>query len=89
MGLNIKNLEVERLANEISMATGESKTEAIRVALLQRKERLALPSVGERWSRIKESLEREVWSKLPPGVIGKGIPQAEQDDVLGFGPDGC
>jgi len=88
MGLNIKNLEVERLAAEIAAATGESKTEAIRIALMQRKERLALPSVTDRWARIKQNLERDVWSKLPAGVRGKGIPQSEQDAILGYGPDG-
>jgi antitoxin VapB len=89
MGLNIKNLDVERLAAEIATATGESKTEAIRQALLQRKERLALPSVEDRWLRIKQNLEREVWSKLPAEIRGKGIPQGEQDEILGYGPDGC
>ena len=88
MGLNIKNPEVERLVAEVAAATGESKTEAIRQAMLDRKERLALPSVEERWRRIREGLERDVWSKLPPEQRGNPIPQEEQDEVLGYGPGG-
>jgi antitoxin VapB len=42
MGLNIKNREVEELAKQIAEATGETKTEAIRQALLERKDRLGL-----------------------------------------------
>lgn len=44
MGLNIKNAEVEELARLVAEATGETKTEAIRRALLERKERLGLRS---------------------------------------------
>jgi antitoxin VapB len=40
--LNIKNPEVERLAAELSDMTGESKTQAIRTALLERRRRLEL-----------------------------------------------
>ena len=41
MPLNIKNLEVERLAEEIARLTGESKTEAVRKALEERRTRLS------------------------------------------------
>ena len=41
MALNIKNASVENLALELSQLTGESKTEAIRRALEERKQRLA------------------------------------------------
>jgi antitoxin VapB len=33
-------------------------------------------------------LETEVWPKLPPGVRGVPISQEEQDEILGYGPDG-
>jgi antitoxin VapB len=88
MGLNIKNVEVERLAAEIATETGETKTEAIRIALLQRKERLALPSIEARWAQIQQSMEAEVWSKIPPEMRGKRISRSEQDEILGFGPAG-
>jgi antitoxin VapB len=88
MGLNIKNLEVERLAAEIASETGETKTEAIRIALLERRERMALPSIEARWAQIQDRMDREVWSNLPAEIRGKGIPQSEQDEILGYGPEG-
>ena len=40
MGLNIKNVELERLAFEVAGLAHETKTEAIRRALLERRARL-------------------------------------------------
>ncbi len=40
MGLNIKNAEVEQLASEVADLAHETKTEAIRRALLERRVRL-------------------------------------------------
>ena len=40
MALNIKNAEVERLAAEVADLTGETKTEAVRRALAERRARL-------------------------------------------------
>jgi len=42
MGLNIKNKDVEMLAKQVADATGETKTEAIRKALVERRDRLGL-----------------------------------------------
>ena len=42
MALNIKDKETEELAAEIASLTGESKTGAVRQALRERQERLAL-----------------------------------------------
>ena len=55
MALNIKNAEVERLVEEISRLTGESKTEAVRRALEERKGRLAFrvaQALGDPRSRL-------------------------------------
>jgi antitoxin VapB len=40
MALNIKNVEVERLAGEVANMAHETKTEAIRRALAERRARL-------------------------------------------------
>lgn len=40
MGMNIKNLETERLAKELAALTGESLTASITVALRERLQRL-------------------------------------------------
>jgi antitoxin VapB len=89
MALNIKNPEVVRLTTEVARLAGETKTEAIRQALIERKVRLQ--SRGGRLNR-KESLlqflEREVWPHVPPGELGRTLTREEEDDILGFGPDG-
>jgi antitoxin VapB len=65
MALNIKNASVENLALELSQLTGESKTEAIRRALEERKQRLAFQVVREnRGDELRTFLEREVWSVI-------------------------
>ena len=91
MALNIKNPAVERLAAEVAEMARETKTEAIRRALEERKVRLAVqPKVTpeERVRRIKEYLEREVWPFLPPDVLGKKITKEEEEEILGIGPHG-
>jgi antitoxin VapB len=88
MALNIKNAEVERLAAEVAEMTKETKTQAIRHALEERKFRLRRDGTPEeRARRIQRTLEA-MWATLPPGVRGKGIPQEEQDEILGYGPNG-
>ncbi len=42
MAVNIKNQDVENLLNEVVNLTGETKTEAIRKALEERRKRLSL-----------------------------------------------
>ena len=90
MALNIKNGKVEQLAAEVAGMTGETKTEAIRRALEDRKNRLALNAspTRDRGSKIIEYLEREVWPKIPADVLGKKITKREREEILGIGPDG-
>jgi len=33
-------------------------------------------------------MEREVWLNMPPGELGRTLTREEEDDILGFGPDG-
>jgi antitoxin VapB len=88
VALNLKNAAVERLAADVARLTGESKTEAIRRALEDRKRRLTGRSVPERRRRVLALLERQVWSDLPPEEKGRRLTRAEEDDLLGYGPDG-
>jgi antitoxin VapB len=89
MALNIKNPQVVQLTSEVARLAGETKTEAIRQALIERKVRLQ--ARGGRLNR-KESLlqylERNVWPHIPPGELGRTLTREEEDDILGFGPDG-
>jgi antitoxin VapB len=87
MALNIKDPETEQLAREVAAITGESKTGAIRTALRERKERLALQHPrGDREGRLRSLLEQEIWPSLPPGMRGHAPSPTEQDEILGYEP---
>jgi len=89
MPLNIKNREVERLADEVAKITGESKTEAVRKALEERRERLAFQvPPRDRRAEVMRFLEREVWPKVPKELLGRGLTKEEQEEILGYGPEG-
>lgn len=86
MGLNIKNAEVERLAAEVARMANETKTEAIRRALEDRKKRLEAAGGDRR--NLREWLEREVWPTVPPDQLGRTLTREEEDEILGIGPEG-
>lgn len=90
MALNIKNAEVERLATEVARMARETKTEAIRRALEERKKRLRLnvAQPGDRTAQARAFLEREVWPQIPAEVRGKKLTKREVEEILGIGPDG-
>ena len=89
MALNIKDAETEQLAAEVAAMTGESKTRAVRVALQERKRRLALRGDrGDRGDALRRFLEQEVWPQIPPDLLGKGISREEREAILGYGPEG-
>ena len=88
MPLNIKNAEVERLAAEVARMTGESKTEAIRRALAERRRRLTRGSSDARRARVIRFLEKKVWATIPKGERGRRLSRAEEDAILGYGRDG-
>jgi antitoxin VapB len=87
--MNIKNSEVERLANEIAKVTGETKTEVIRKALLERQGRLASQVIPEdRRAKLLRFLERDVWPKVPRRVLGRSLSKKDREDILGYSPRG-
>ncbi|MEZ0326283.1 MAG: type II toxin-antitoxin system VapB family antitoxin [Fimbriimonas sp.] len=89
MALNIKNHEVELLAREVSKMTGVSKTEAIRVALKEKREHLvSQASRAEGLRRFQNYLQAEVWPHLAPGTFGKMPTKEEREALLGYGPEG-
>ena len=88
MALNIKNQQVERLAAEVARLAGETKTAAIRNALEERKARLHLTAGTHARGRLLHYLERSVWPKVPPEVLGRTISKAEEEAILGYGPEG-
>lgn len=89
MPLNIKNQEVERLVAEVAALTGESKTEAVRKALKERRARLAFREASNnRPARLRRFLEHEVWPKMPEDEIGRRLSREEEEAILGFGREG-
>lgn len=89
MALNIKNASVERLAAEIARMTGETKTEAIRCALEERKARLVIErGEADRTERLRAFLEHEVWPHVPRTERGRRLTRKQEDKILGYGPEG-
>jgi antitoxin VapB len=91
MALNIKSPEVEELVAAVAAMTGESKTEAVRRALLERRDRLALQTAHrERGSSFLRYLEEEVWPRVPAaGQLGRRLSREEEDEILGYGRAGA
>ncbi len=86
MALNLKNEEVEKLAAEVATLTGETKTEAIRKALEERRERLSYRIAGaDRGRMLAALLEVEVWPLIPRGQLGKAPTRRERAEILGAG----
>ena len=89
MALNIKNPEVEKLATEVAKLAGETKTDAIRHALEDRKQKLQQEeTIEQKRKRIMDYFENEVWPTIPAELRGKKITKAEREEILGYGPDG-
>ena len=89
MAMNIINPEVEQLAAEIAAMAKESKTEAIRRALIERKQRLELRAGGKgRRLRLKEFLKHEVWPYIPKEMLGVALSEEKHDRILGYGNEG-
>ena len=88
MALNLKNPAVERLAGEVAALTGESKTEAIRKALEERRRRLVATPVSDRRAAVLSFLKKRVWSGVPRKEKGRVLSRAEEDAILGYGPEG-
>ena len=88
MALNLKNGDVERLAAEVARLTGETKTEAIRKALEERRRRLKAVAPAERRARVIRLLRERIWPTIPRKELGRRLTQAEEDAILGYGKDG-
>ena len=76
------------LLSELSRLTGETKTEAIRRALEERKRRLSGARPKARREAVVTFLKKRVWPTLPKSELGRVLTRAEEDAILGYGPDG-
>lgn len=89
MALNIKNTEVERLAEEVAGLAGETKTEAVRRALEERKGKLVRRTpkrTGE--DAFRRFLEREIWPLVPREVRGRRTTKRKREEILGYSREG-
>ncbi len=86
MALNIKNRNVENLLAEVVKITGESKTEAVRKSLEERRRRLSLRFIiPQEKTRILSFLQDEIWPQIPSNLLGVRLTKDEEDEILGFG----
>lgn len=89
MALNIKNPKVEALAGEVARLAGETKTEAVRRSLEDRRARLATQRLRrDRKAEVMRFLEREVWPRIPRPLLGRGVRRSEREKILGYGRHG-
>jgi antitoxin VapB len=89
MALNIKDAETERLASEVAVLAAETKTRAVKVALLERRERLTAQAAQHgRAERLNRFLADEAWPQIPDDLLGTEISRAERERILGYGPEG-
>jgi antitoxin VapB len=87
--MNIKDTETEQLVTELASLTGESKTGAVRTAVRARIEQIhANENAEQRRIRLTRLLEDEIWPLIPPEERGKPLTKEEQEEILGYGPDG-
>jgi antitoxin VapB len=87
MPMSIKNPEVERLAEELSRLTKSSKTEVIRQALREKKERLEVAGPAAQRQRLLAFLQNRVWPKLPKGASRRWT-RKQEERLLGYGEHG-
>ncbi len=38
--------------------------------------------------QLASDTEREVWPFIPPSLAGRGVTRGEEDEILGYGPEG-
>lgn len=88
MALNIKDPETERLATEVAVLAGETKTAAVRHALRERLDRLRVSAAAEDpVDRLHRFLVDEAWPQVPVELRG-GLTKRDREAILGYGPEG-
>lgn len=73
------------LAEEAALQTHETRSEANRRSLEERRECLL---TGSRRLPLMQFLEQQVWPNIPADVLGTTFSAEKEDLILGYGPDG-
>jgi antitoxin VapB len=90
MTININNMNVEKLLDEITQITGESRTEAVRKALEERRHRLTRQTAMTRGDAgLLAFLQEEVWPQIPSAHLGVRLTKEEEEQILGYGEQGA
>jgi hypothetical protein len=82
MGRKVKHSLFESHAPEVAARDSETKSDTIRTGGEARGRDLSLPAIGI-GSEIVQIPEREIWSKIPRHLLGRGIGKREQRKILG------
>lgn len=86
MALSIEHADVQCVAAEVASLTGETKTEAIRRALLERNASLTIHRVSvSRKDRLEKFLRVCVWPSIPENIKGSRLTRMEREILLGYG----
>lgn len=84
MALNIKDPEVDRLADELATRMGHNnKTQAIRDALRAQLSLLEARN-GDRVAHLLDVMSTEIWPLLP---AQPPVTKAEREHILGYDPE--
>ena len=77
------------LIKDLTELTGEPEEIAVLRALEERLRRLTAPtSPTERANRILAILDSSLWQNTPASRLGTSTTREQQDQVLGYGPEG-
>lgn len=79
---------MDALTAEVASLAKESKTETAQKAILERKARLTSSALRRKRSRRAASILEEFRSTLPAPLVGKPLSREEEDEILGYGPEG-
>ena len=87
--LNSFQRESQLIADRIAELTGDPHDLVILRALQERLQRLTAPtSEAERAHLMMTSLETSLWRNTSAPALGTTITRAQEDEILGYGPEG-
>jgi antitoxin VapB len=89
VALTIKDQDTARLGADVAELAHETKTQAVKIALEERRAHLVGRRVRSgRGDRLRRFLVDEAWPQLAPDALGTPPSKADREDILGHGPEG-
>jgi len=85
----IHSPKIDQLAAQLAQLDREEVLEVFRKTLdIQARQEAKPQASAQRFSELREFLEREIWPQIPSHLRGKGITKQEREEILGYGPEG-